>query len=192
MLAASPNAPAFDGDLKAFAMGAAARTEGGQRSLSQRQERAVAAFRRADRRAAIRRRAGSAQVGRVVGVKPVADELYGRLAQPGETTQSGRSVLVQVKDNKLTYLSPITDPQHPIQPLSSPFGIDATDRDVVFAAQNPGGFATDKQDYQGRAGAGDLARPLGGALDPGLHRELRRGFGRRGSAVPDLDARCCS
>jgi PAS domain S-box-containing protein len=92
---------------------------------------------------------GTVQVGRVVGVKQVADGLYRRLVQPGETTQSGRSVLVQLKDNKLTYLSPINDPQHPIQPLSSPLGLDATDRDVVFGVQNPGEFATDKKDYQG-------------------------------------------
>jgi PAS domain S-box-containing protein len=85
----------------------------------------------------------------VVGVKQVADELYGRLVQPGETTQSGRSVLVQKKDNKLIYLSPVADPQHPLQPLTSPFGIDATDRDVVFGAQNAGGFATDKTNYKG-------------------------------------------
>jgi PAS domain S-box-containing protein len=147
VLAASPNAPAFDGDLKAFALGVGP----GQKAVSDLylNDKNVPSLRFVVPILAPSEGAGSAQVGRVVGVKQVADELYGRLVQPGETTQSGRSVLVQVKDNKLIYLSPVADPQHPLQPLTSPFGIDATDRDVVFGAKNPGGFATDKTNYKG-------------------------------------------
>ena len=148
VLAASPNAPAYDGDLKTFVSSVAP----GQKAVSD--------LYLNDKNAPTLRfvvpivapqseGSAAAQVGRVVGVKQVADELYGRLVQPGETTQSGRSVLVQLKDNKLTYLSPVNDPQHPILPLSSPLGLDATDRDVVFGVQNPGEFATDRKDYQG-------------------------------------------
>jgi PAS domain S-box-containing protein len=148
VLAASPNAPAYDGDLRAFASAVLP----GQRAVSDLylNDKGVPSLRFVVPILASQGEGSSnAQVGRVVGVKQVADELYGRLAQPGETTQSGRSVLVQLKDNKLTYLSPINDPQQPIQPLSSPLGIDQTDRDVVFGVQNPGGFATDKKDYKG-------------------------------------------
>jgi PAS domain S-box-containing protein len=147
VLAASPNAPAFEGDLKSFALGVGP----GQKAVGDLylNDRNVPSLRFVVPILAQSEGTGSAQVGRVVGVKQVADELYGRLVQPGETTQSGRSVLVQKKDNKLIYLSPVADPQHPLQPLTSPFGIDATDRDVVFGAQNAGGFATDKTNYKG-------------------------------------------
>ncbi|MDQ7251497.1 HD domain-containing phosphohydrolase [Dongia sedimenti] len=146
VLAASPNAPAYDGDLKAFASAVAP----GQRAVSDLflNDKNVPSLRFVVPILAPRSEgSGTEQVGRVVGVKQVADELYSRLLQPGETTQSGRSVLVQLKDNKLIYLSPIREAQ--IQPLTSPVGIDATDRDVVFGAQNPGSFATDKKDHQG-------------------------------------------
>jgi PAS domain S-box-containing protein len=146
VLAASPNAPAYDGDLKAFAAAVAP----GQRAVSDLflNDKNVPSLRFVVPILAPRSEgSGTEQVGRVVGVKQVADELYSRLLQPGETTQSGRSVLVQLKDNKLIYLSPIREAQ--IQPLTSPVGIDATDRDVVFGAQNPGSFATDKKDHQG-------------------------------------------
>ncbi|WP_395016861.1 HD domain-containing phosphohydrolase [Dongia sp.] len=147
VLAASPNAPAFEADLRSFALGVAP----GQKAVSDLylNDKNVPSLRFVVPILAQSQGAGSAEVGRVVGVKQVAQELYGRLAQPGETTQSGRSVLVRVKDNKLIYLSPVADPQHPLQPLTSPFGIDATDRDVVFGAQNPGSFATDKTNYRG-------------------------------------------
>ena len=149
VLAASPNAPAFDGDLRAFALG----IQPGQKAVSDlyMNDKNVPSLRFVVPIVAQGAEgSGAAQVGRVVGVKQVADDLYSRLAQPGETTHTGRSVLVQIKDNKLIYLSPIADPQRPIQPLTSPFGIDASERDVVFGAQNPGSFATDRIDYQGR------------------------------------------
>lgn len=148
VLAASPNAPAYDGNLKAFAAGVAP----GQKAVSDLylNDKNVPSLRFVVPIFAQQSEgSGTEQVGRIVGVKQVADELYSRLVQPGETTQSGRSVLVQLKDNKLIYLSPINDPQHPVAPLSSPLGLDATDRDVVFGVQNPGEFATDRKDYQG-------------------------------------------
>ena len=148
VLAASPNAPAYDGNIKAFVAAVAP----GQRAVSDLYMNAAGVPSLIFSTPILAPQAEGAQtaeVGRVVGVKQVADELYGRLAQPGETTQSGRSVLVQKKDNTVIYLSPIADPQHPIQPLQGQLGIDATERDVVFGALNPGGFATDKLDYQG-------------------------------------------
>jgi PAS domain S-box-containing protein len=148
VIAASPNAPAFDGDLKAFVTGVAP----GQKAVSDlfRNSAGVPSLIFVTPiLAAQSEGAPVVEIGRVVGVKQVADDLYPRLVQPGETTKTGRSVLVELKDNKVTYLSPIADPQHPVQPLRLQVGIDAADLDVAFAAQNPGGFATDKKDYQG-------------------------------------------
>jgi PAS domain S-box-containing protein len=149
VLAASPNAPAYDGDLKAFVSA----QPPGQKAVSD-------LFRNTAGvpslifvvpvLAAQSEGAQTVEIARVVGVKQVADELYSRLAQPGETTTTGHSVLVQLKDSKITYLSPVADPQHPIEPLRLQLGIDVPDLDVAFGAQNPGGFATDKKDYQGR------------------------------------------
>jgi PAS domain S-box-containing protein len=149
VLAASPNAPAYDGDVKAFASAQAP----GQKAISDLYLNSAGVpslifvvpvlVTQGDN-------AQTVEIGRVIGVKQVADDLYPRLVQPGETTKSGRSVLVQLKDNKITYLSPIDDPKQPIQPVKSQIGIDVADLDVAFAVQNTGNFATDKKDYQGR------------------------------------------
>jgi len=146
VLATSPNAPAYDGDLKAFVSS----VPSGQKAVSDLYEndKKVPSLRFVvPILAAPSEGAPATEIGRVVGVKQVADELYARLAQPGETTQSGRSVLVQKKDNIVVYLSPVPDPQKPVVALHSQLGLDSTERDVVFAAQHPGDFATDKTNY---------------------------------------------
>ena len=148
VLAASPNAPAYDGDLKSFVSA----LPPGQKAVSDLTLNSAGVpsltF-MVPVLAAQSEGAQTVEIARVIGVKQVADELYPRLVQPGETTSSGRSVLVQLKDSKITYLSPINDPAHPVQPLRLQLGIDVTDLDAAFGAQNPGGFATDKKDYQG-------------------------------------------
>jgi PAS domain S-box-containing protein len=150
VLAASPNSPAYDGDLKAFVAAQAP----GQKAVSDlflNSAGVPSLIFVAPVLATQGDNAQTVEIGRVVGVKQVADELYARLVQPGETTRSGRSVLVQLKDNKITYLSPVNDPQHPIQPVKSQIGIDVPDLDVAFAVRGTGAnFATDKKDYQGR------------------------------------------
>lgn len=149
VLAASPNAPAYDGDLKAFVSAQAP----GQKAISDlflNSAGVPSLIFVAPILATQGDNAQTVEIGRVIGVKQVADELYPRLVQPGETTKSGRSVLVQLKDNKITYLSPINDPQHPIQPVKTQIGMDVADLDVAFAVQNTGSFAPDKKDYQGR------------------------------------------
>jgi PAS domain S-box-containing protein len=149
VLAASPNAPAFDGDIKAFVSAQAP----GQKAVSDLYLNSGGVPSLIFVVPVLVTQGDTAQtveVGRVVGVKQVADELYQRLVQPGETTKSGRSVLVELKDNKITYLSPINDPKQPIQPVKSQIGIDVPDLDVAFAVQNAGTFAPDKKDYQGR------------------------------------------
>jgi PAS domain S-box-containing protein len=149
VLAASPNTPAYDGDIKAFVSSQAP----GQKAVSDLYLNSAGVPSLIFVVPVLVTQGDTGQnveVGRVIGVKQVVDDLYPRLVQPGETTKSGRSVLVQLKDNKITYLSPIIDPKQQIQPVKSQIGIDVPDLDVAFAVQNPGNFATDKKDYQGR------------------------------------------
>jgi len=150
VLAASPNAPAYDGDLKAFVSARAP----GQKAVSDLFLNSAGVPSLIFMVPVLATQGDNAQtveIGRIVGVKQVADELYPRLVQPGETTKSGHSVLVELKDNKITYLSPINDPQHPIQPVKTQIGLDVPDLDVAFAVRGSGSnFATDKKDYQGR------------------------------------------
>ena len=146
VLAASPNAPAYDGELKKFVSS----VPSGQKATSDLYEndKKVPSLRFVvPILAAPTEGAPATEIGRVVGVKQVADELYSRLIQPGETTQSGRSVLVQMKDNVVVYLSPIPDSQKPVVALHTQLGLDSNERDVVFAAQHPGDFAIDKMNF---------------------------------------------
>jgi PAS domain S-box-containing protein len=149
VLAASPNAPAYDGDIKAFVSA----LPQGQKAVSDLYLNSAGVPSLIFVAPVVVTQGDTGQnveIGRVVGVKQVADELYPRLVQPGETTKSGRSVLVELKDNKITYLSPINDPKQPIQPVKSQIGIDVPDLDVAFAVQKGSNFAPDKKDYQGR------------------------------------------
>jgi HD-GYP domain-containing protein (c-di-GMP phosphodiesterase class II) len=150
VIAASADAPPFEGDVKAFVDAQPL----GQRGVSDLYLNSagnpsmiftVPIF------AVQSAGAQATQIGRIVGVKQIAEELYPLLIQPGETSQSARSVLVRLKDNKVIYLSPVADPQQPVTPLGLELGIDTADLDTAYGAQNPGGFATDKKNYRGRS-----------------------------------------
>lgn len=150
VIAASADAPPYEGDVKAFADAQPL----GQRGVSDlylnnagspSMTFTVPIF------AVQSAGAQATQIGRIVGVKQISDELYPLLVQPGETSQSARSVLVRLKDNKVVYLSPLADPQQPVTPLGLELGIDTADLDTAYGAQNPGGFATDKKNYRGRS-----------------------------------------
>lgn len=51
----------------------------------------------------------TAQVGWVVGIKEVADELYPLLRQPGEVYKTAENLLVRRSDARIDYLSPLAD-----------------------------------------------------------------------------------
>lgn len=51
----------------------------------------------------------TAQVGWVIGIKEVADELYPLLRQPGEVYKSAENLLVRRSDARIDYLSPLAD-----------------------------------------------------------------------------------
>jgi PAS domain S-box-containing protein len=150
VLAASPNAPAYDGEIKGFVSA----LQPGQKAVNDLYLNSAGVPSLIFVAPVMVTQGDTGQtveIARVVGVKQVADELYPRLVQPGETTKSGRSVLAELKNSEIVYLSPINDPKQPIQPVKSQLGIDVPDLDVAFAVQNSGNnFATDKKDYQGR------------------------------------------
>lgn len=87
-----------------------------------------------------------AQVGLVIGVKQVADELYPRLRQPGAATETAVAVLVRGRDGTVEYLSPLPDGT---PPLTLKMARDTPDLDAAFALDHPGGFAL-RRDYRSR------------------------------------------
>lgn len=86
------------------------------------------------------------QVGWVVGVKPVAEELYPLLRQPGTVWHSAEGLLVRRVDAGIEYLSPTgADDGGP----GRLFAADTRNLAGAFAVGNPGGFAL-RRDYRGR------------------------------------------
>src|SRR5215470_400456 len=92
-------------------------------------------------------RDAQSQVGVVVGIKEVADELYPLLRQPGDTSDTALTALVRRSGAAVEYLSPLRDDGTP--PLTMKVPADAPDLDAAFAIDNPGGFAL-KRDYRNR------------------------------------------
>ena len=91
-------------------------------------------------------RDAASQIGTVVGVKEVGDELYPLLRQPGETSTSALAVLIRRNDAAVEYLSPLPDGT---PPLSLRMAANTPDLDAAFAIDRPGGFAL-AQDYRNR------------------------------------------
>lgn len=55
------------------------------------------------------------QIGWVVGIKPIGDELYPLLDQPGDTQRSAEAVLVRADGAVIEYLSPLADGTAPFE-----------------------------------------------------------------------------
>jgi PAS domain S-box-containing protein len=91
-------------------------------------------------------RDAASQIGTVVGVKQIGDELYPLLHQPGETSTSALAVLIRRSDAAIEYLSPLPDGK---PPLSLQMAADTPDLDAAFAIEKPGGFSA-AQDYRNR------------------------------------------
>ena len=91
-------------------------------------------------------RDAASQIGTVVGVKEIGDELYPLLRQPGETSTSALAVLIRRSDAAIEYLSPLPDGK---PPLSLRMAADTPDLDAAFAIAKPGGFSV-AQDYRNR------------------------------------------
>jgi PAS domain S-box-containing protein len=87
----------------------------------------------------------ASQIGFVLGVKEIGDDLFALLRQPGETVVSAEAVLVRRAGAAIEYLSPLADGT---PPLALKMAADTPDLDAAYALENPGGFAQ-RLDYRG-------------------------------------------
>jgi PAS domain S-box-containing protein len=89
---------------------------------------------------------GSAQqIGSVLGLKPVAAELFPLLRPPGPSEAGGEAVLVRPSGAAIEYLSPLADGTAALQRR---LARDTPALAEAFALDAPGGFAL-KRDYRG-------------------------------------------
>jgi len=87
----------------------------------------------------------SDQVGVVVGIKEVGEELYSLLQQPG-ADESEEALLVRKSGNRVQYLSPLLDGS---APLKSDLMIDSPELAAAFVLSDPGSFSI-RKDYRGK------------------------------------------
>jgi PAS domain S-box-containing protein len=85
------------------------------------------------------------QIGIVLGIKPVAAELYPLLKQPGLPAGTQESVLVRREGSVITYLSPLADGA---KPLERSLASNTPKLAAAFAIASPGDFAI-QRDYRG-------------------------------------------
>jgi PAS domain S-box-containing protein len=160
VVAASPDAPPFDGELKDFATAVpAGKSATGPLAIDSHGEPTmtfvVPLF------AVQSDQAASAQIGRVVGVKQVAKELFPLLRQPGETARSASTVLLTLQNDKVIYLSPIERLDRAAEPAGLTMEL-SPKLDAAMAVKFMTGFWTNRQDYRGRDVLA-AARPITGA-----------------------------
>ncbi len=87
------------------------------------------------------------QVAWVLGVRPVAEDLFTLLRQPGQIEETAEIVLLSEREGAIAYLSPLIDGT---PPLSRRLAADTPDLAAGFALAEPGGFA-ERTDYRGRS-----------------------------------------
>jgi PAS domain S-box-containing protein len=89
----------------------------------------------------------SQQIGYVLGLEPVGDELFPLLRPPGPAEPGAEAVLVRPAGAALEYLSPLADGTKPLQRRSA---LDTPDLAEAFAIAQPGGFGL-KRNYRDAA-----------------------------------------
>ncbi|MDH3232044.1 MAG: cache domain-containing protein [Alphaproteobacteria bacterium] len=85
------------------------------------------------------------QIGIVLGIKPVATELYPLLKQPGLPGGTQETILIRRQGSVITYLSPLADGT---KPLARSLAQNTPKLAAAFAIANPGDFAI-RRDYAG-------------------------------------------
>lgn len=88
---------------------------------------------------------GARGIGAVVGLRVVNEDLFSKLAQPGQTTTTAETYLVRPSDTTVEYLSPLMDGT---QALKRELAIDTPELDAAYAVKKPGGFG-ELRDYAG-------------------------------------------
>lgn len=121
----------------------------------------------------------AAQLGWVIGVKPVDNELYSLLHQPGAVEHSAETALVRRADGTIEYLSPLLDGT---PALERRLAADTPSLDSAYAIANPGGFAL-MRDYRGESVL-VTGRPVAHSPDWTLVHKIDRS-----EAMADSDAR---
>ncbi len=149
LVAASPEAPAFSGALKAFVESIPAGQSAVGPLLFDAEKQATMTF-VAPLFAVQSDRDPAAQIGRVIGVKRVMAELFPLLRQPGDVSRTGTTVLLAGDATKVHYLSPIARPGQAVEPAGLAMEKSTPDLDAAFAIEAGSGFAADRKDYRGR------------------------------------------
>ncbi len=88
---------------------------------------------------------GAQGIGAVVGLRLVGKDLYDRLRQPGDTTQTSETYLVRSNGATVEYLTPLKDGT---EALKRSLSADTPDLAAAQALARPGGFAI-SLDYAG-------------------------------------------
>ncbi|MBT7941793.1 MAG: cache domain-containing protein, partial [Alphaproteobacteria bacterium] len=88
---------------------------------------------------------GAKGIGAVVGVRTIGKDLYDRLKQPGEISETTETYMVRARGAAVEYLTPLADGTPPLKRTMS---ADTPDLAAGYALQKPGGFAI-KSDYAG-------------------------------------------
>lgn len=126
---------------------------------------------------AIQGDAEAAPVGYIWALRPVGDDLFSRLRQPGDTDEA-ETLLIRANGGQVEYLSPLADGTGP---LARHLALDTASLDAAFVLAHPGGFAA-LRDYRGRAVLA-TGRPVAGTS-----WTLLRTVGRDG-ALADSESR---
>jgi len=100
---------------------------------------------------------GAKGIGAVIGVKVIDNDLFAKLVQPGETSQSSETYLVRAQGAQVEYLSPLKDGT---PPLKRALAIDTAELAGAYAVNTPGGFGL-KRDYTGEEVL-MVSRPIAG------------------------------
>ena len=87
--------------------------------------------------------AGSRVIAQIVGIRVVGDDLYGRLAQPGETAQSAETFLARLNGPNVEFLTPLADGTPPLRRV---LARDTPGLASAFVLESAGGFGR-KTDY---------------------------------------------
>jgi len=101
---------------------------------------------------------GAKGIGAVIGIKIIDEDLFAKLKQPGQLSETSETYLVRPKGITAEYLSPLKDGT---PPLKRALAMDTPELAAAFAITSPGGFAI-KRDYLGEEVL-MTSRPISGA-----------------------------
>jgi HD-GYP domain-containing protein (c-di-GMP phosphodiesterase class II) len=93
-------------------------------------------------------RTPESQIGVVIGVKEVSDNLFSLLKHPGVTEKTLETVLVREEDGKVEYLSPLQDGTSALTKVLEDKNVKTNNEYLLWKA--PGTFASGNKDYRNK------------------------------------------